>query len=185
MKLLVVRHGAAMDQEEFARTGQSDDLRPLTSDGEKEMRRVAAGLRAEIGALDVLASSPLVRARQTADIVAAAFGMATPSITGVHGGERCIEELVIGRPHERIVDHFGAEQRRMLEIGAIESDLVRNSVDDDVVFSGDAHAGDVQGHVFGGDSRVPAIHLFDERGRERPLSANEKADLLVHWGSAP
>ena len=56
MKLLVVRHGAAMDQEEFARTGESDDLRPLTAEGMAEMKAVAIGLRAEVETLDVLAT---------------------------------------------------------------------------------------------------------------------------------
>lgn len=80
MKLLVVRHGAAMDQEEFARTGESDDARPLTEEGKAEMTSVAAGLRAEIDNLDVLATSPLVRARQTAEIIADAYGMKAPEI---------------------------------------------------------------------------------------------------------
>jgi phosphohistidine phosphatase len=81
MKLLVIRHGAAMDQKEFARTGASDDLRPLTTEGEAELRRVANGLRGEVRTLSVLATSPLVRARQTAQIIADAFGMGAPEIT--------------------------------------------------------------------------------------------------------
>jgi phosphohistidine phosphatase len=75
MKLLIIRHGQAMDRDEFAETGQSDDLRPLTSDGKREMKQVAKGLRAEMKDLDVLAASPLVRAVQTAEIVAEAYGM--------------------------------------------------------------------------------------------------------------
>ena len=81
MKLLVIRHAVAMDQGEFARTGQSDDLRPLTAEGAREMEKVAGGLRAEIKALHVVATSALVRARQTADIVAAAFGTGAAEIT--------------------------------------------------------------------------------------------------------
>jgi phosphohistidine phosphatase len=75
MKLLIIRHGAAMDQEEFAQTKQSDDLRPLTGEGKREMKRVAKGLRKAIDELDVLATSPLVRAVQTAEIVADAYGI--------------------------------------------------------------------------------------------------------------
>jgi len=81
MKLIVIRHGAAMDQEEFARTGASDNLRPLTAEGEAELRRVANGLRGEVRTLSILATSPLVRARQTAEIVASAFGRGAPEIT--------------------------------------------------------------------------------------------------------
>jgi phosphohistidine phosphatase len=81
MKLLVVRHGAAMDKEEFAHTGESDNLRPLTDEGKAEITRVAAGLRGNVEALDVLGSSPLVRARQTAEIIADAYQMAGPQVT--------------------------------------------------------------------------------------------------------
>jgi phosphohistidine phosphatase len=73
MYLLVIRHAAAMDKEEFARTGRSDDERPLTPAGKKEMARVARGLHALISRLDALAPSPLVRARETAAIVARAY----------------------------------------------------------------------------------------------------------------
>jgi phosphohistidine phosphatase len=80
MKLLVVRHGAAMEREDFAGTGESDDLRPLTDEGKAEMKVIAARLRSEVAALDVLAASPLVRARQTAEIIAEAYGLGDPEI---------------------------------------------------------------------------------------------------------
>ena len=73
MELLVIRHGAAMDKEEFAKTGKSDDLRPLTSAGMEELKEIAQGLRAQVKKLDLLATSPLVRAVQTAEIVGAAY----------------------------------------------------------------------------------------------------------------
>ena len=82
MKLLVVRHGAAMEREDFAHTGESDDLRPLTDEGKAEMRLIAARLHAaEVEKLDVLATSPLVRARQTAEIIAEAYGLGDPETT--------------------------------------------------------------------------------------------------------
>jgi len=70
-----------MDRDEFARTGQSDALRPLTSEGRGEMEAIARRLSVEIESLDVLAASPLVRAVQTAEIVAAACGMGAPETT--------------------------------------------------------------------------------------------------------
>jgi len=69
MKLLVVRHAPAADKDEFARTGKSDDLRPLTPAGKREMRDVARGIRAVVPEVDALAASPLVRAMQTAEIL--------------------------------------------------------------------------------------------------------------------
>lgn len=74
MQLLVIRHAIAEDRDAFARTGQRDDLRPLTSDGRRRMRRAARGLRRVVPQLGVLAASPLVRAAQTAEIVGEAYG---------------------------------------------------------------------------------------------------------------
>jgi phosphohistidine phosphatase len=73
MQLLVIRHAIAEDKKVFARTGRSDDERPLTKRGRAEMKRVAKGLRGQVKSIDVLASSPLVRAAQTAAIVAKAY----------------------------------------------------------------------------------------------------------------
>jgi phosphohistidine phosphatase len=74
MKLLVIRHGVAGTRDEWAGTGRPDTHRPLTEEGRKKMRRAARGLRAVVPRIDVLASSPLVRATQTAEIVAAEYG---------------------------------------------------------------------------------------------------------------
>lgn len=73
MQLLVIRHAAAGEREEWARTGKSDDLRPLTDEGRREMREGTKGLRTIVKEIAVLATSPLVRAVQTADIVAEAY----------------------------------------------------------------------------------------------------------------
>ena len=74
MRLLVIRHGVAGDRDEFAFTGRPDAERPLTKDGREKMKRAAAGLVSLVPDLDLIATSPLVRATQTAEIVADAFG---------------------------------------------------------------------------------------------------------------
>jgi phosphohistidine phosphatase len=74
MKLLVIRHGIAGDAEEFAATGKDDSQRPLTKAGKRKMKEVAGGLLEIIETIDVIAASPLVRAQQTADILAKAYG---------------------------------------------------------------------------------------------------------------
>lgn len=73
LTLVLVRHAIAEDRTEFARTGRPDDERPLTDKGRRRMRKAAAGLRVVLPNLDRLLSSPLIRARQTAKIVAAAY----------------------------------------------------------------------------------------------------------------
>ncbi len=67
MKLYVMRHGPA---EESSRTGRDGD-RALTIDGRDRTRAVARALAAENEAPLTIVSSPLVRALQTAEIVAA------------------------------------------------------------------------------------------------------------------
>lgn len=83
MKLLIIRHAAAEDKDEWARTGKSDDERPLTADGARDMAKAAKGLRAIISEVDHIATSPLVRARQTADIVASELGAKPIEVTDV------------------------------------------------------------------------------------------------------
>ncbi|HEX2189534.1 MAG TPA: phosphohistidine phosphatase SixA [Longimicrobiaceae bacterium] len=73
MQLLVIRHAIAEEREDFARTGQDDDLRPLTPEGRRRMRRAARGLRRVVPRIALLAASPLVRADQTAEVVAGVY----------------------------------------------------------------------------------------------------------------
>jgi len=74
MQLLLIRHAAAEDAEAFAELGGTDAGRPLTEPGRKRMRKGANRLRTQLEAIAVLACSPLQRARETAEIVARAFG---------------------------------------------------------------------------------------------------------------
>lgn len=73
MKLLIIRHGPAGDRAGWEAEGRDDRLRPLTSEGKKEMRRVAKGLASLVSRVDLLATSPLVRAVQTTEIVASQY----------------------------------------------------------------------------------------------------------------
>jgi phosphohistidine phosphatase len=74
VKLVIIRHGPAGDPNEWKAAGRDDRLRPLTPKGKKEMRKAAAGLLELVPSFNVLATSPLVRAAQTAEIVAAEYG---------------------------------------------------------------------------------------------------------------
>lgn len=72
MKLVMVRHGPAADRAWCVERGKPDALRPLTTEGRRKMRAAARGLARIAPALDLVASSNLVRARETAEIVARA-----------------------------------------------------------------------------------------------------------------
>ena len=68
MNLYLLRHGIAVPKDDSKI--QSDEERPLTRKGAKRMRKAAKGLRALQIDFDRILTSPLPRARQTADIVA-------------------------------------------------------------------------------------------------------------------
>jgi phosphohistidine phosphatase len=67
MRLYLVRHAKAAP-------GKPDELRELTSDGEERAREVGKKLAADGVHPDVILTSPLVRARQTADELGRALG---------------------------------------------------------------------------------------------------------------
>lgn len=71
MDLFLLRHGLAGERDEIRYP--DDSLRPLTAEGRRKMRRIAAGMRALDLEFDAIWSSPYLRARQTAEIVADAF----------------------------------------------------------------------------------------------------------------
>ncbi len=68
MKLYLLRHGIAAD----LGTGGvvRDEDRPLTDEGRAKMRQEARGMRNLELSLDLILTSPLLRARQTAEVVA-------------------------------------------------------------------------------------------------------------------
>jgi len=78
VNLLIIRHAIAERRDAFAETDQDDSLRPLTTSGRKRMERCARGLRRLVPEIHSLATSPLTRAVQTAEIVAAEYGTVVP-----------------------------------------------------------------------------------------------------------
>jgi phosphohistidine phosphatase len=71
--VLVIRHAEAEEPAHALIDGRSDAHRELTKDGRRKMRAGARGLTQVIEHIDHLVSSPLVRAVQTADVLAEAF----------------------------------------------------------------------------------------------------------------
>ncbi|MGC9526985.1 MAG: phosphohistidine phosphatase SixA [Limnospira sp.] len=63
--LYLIRHGIAADRA----TSAKDEERPLTAEGDRKTRQVAAQLKTLKLRFDRILSSPLVRARQTAEIL--------------------------------------------------------------------------------------------------------------------
>ena len=72
MKVLLIRHARAEDP----RLLQRDRTRALTDDGRRRMRRAVRGLATLEPAIEIVASSPLTRARQTAELVGQRYAAA-------------------------------------------------------------------------------------------------------------
>jgi len=68
MNLYVLRHGIAVERgaPDFA----NDSERPLTAEGEKQLRQIATAMKKMDLQFDLILSSPFLRAKQTAEIVA-------------------------------------------------------------------------------------------------------------------
>lgn len=75
MRLLIIRHAIAVPH---GTPDVPEDKRPLTPRGQRRFRAAARGLARICGRPDVLLTSPLVRARQTAEIAAKAWGRIEP-----------------------------------------------------------------------------------------------------------
>jgi len=65
MRVIFMRHGIAAEGGSMA-----DELRPLTDEGRERVRKAAEGLNELDCRPKLIATSPLVRARETAEIVA-------------------------------------------------------------------------------------------------------------------
>jgi phosphohistidine phosphatase len=75
MKLLIIRHAIAVSRNS---PDLPDDERPLTGRGRRRFRKAADGLARIVDRPDVLLTSPLRRAVQTAEIAAKAWGRIEP-----------------------------------------------------------------------------------------------------------
>jgi phosphohistidine phosphatase len=100
MRLLVFRHGIAEDQ---AGDG-TDASRALTSAGVERTRAAARGLARISDPLDVILTSPRLRAVQTAEEAAAAFGCAVEALDALSGGppDAALRALA-ARPEEALM----------------------------------------------------------------------------------
>ena len=71
MNLYILRHGIAVEP---GTPGYEKDAdRPLTSEGERKLRQISKAMEALELSFDLILSSPYLRARQTAEIVAEAL----------------------------------------------------------------------------------------------------------------
>jgi phosphohistidine phosphatase len=119
VKVLVIRHAAAVPS---GTPGIADDDRPLTPRGRARFTRAARGLARITRRPDVLLSSPLPRARATADIAARAFGRIEPLVAPLlaHGSVDEIVMVLTSQPRDALIGLVGHEP----VLGALVARLV-------------------------------------------------------------
>ena len=105
MNLYLLRHGIATAADALGVI--QDKERPLTSKGIKRIRRGARGIRRLGIEFDGILTSSLLRARQTADIVAAALNLQSyleeiPELAP----EYSVEQLIVGLTRYQDRDHL-------------------------------------------------------------------------------
>ncbi len=94
MQLLLVRHAIALDRNI---PGIADSLRPLTEEGVTRFRKTARSLAA-IVAPGLILTSPMLRAKQTAEILAGEWpGVSLHESAALGNGSRLQFEEALGR----------------------------------------------------------------------------------------
>jgi phosphohistidine phosphatase len=129
MKLLLVRHATAVPR---GTPGVADDDRPLTPQGTAEFRVAARGLARIVDRPDVLLTSPLPRARVTAEILARAFTRIEPRIepTVAHDSVDDIVVALKSQPSRGTVALVGHEPT----LSALIARLLRAAAQDALAF---------------------------------------------------
>lgn len=112
MELYFLRHAIAIEPEEFK---GSDVERPLSAEGRKKMIEEVQGMKALGISFDTLLSSPLLRARQTAELVKKHLPFA---------GEIQIEPLLIpGSNFEKLIEKLTQRDEKSVMLVGHEPSL--------------------------------------------------------------
>jgi phosphohistidine phosphatase len=108
MQLVIIRHAIAVPR---GTPGIPDERRPLTREGEERFRACARGLARLVSRPEAVLTSPWLRARQTAEIAAAAWGRNEPlECEPLAGGTFQAQAAVLDRyPHDAILALVGHE----------------------------------------------------------------------------
>jgi phosphohistidine phosphatase len=100
-ELYLIRHGVAAERGD---NYPDDAKRPLTNDGVQKLRKEAKALVALDITLDIILTSPLVRTRQTAEVIAAVFRNPPPIVN--------MPSLAPGSAHNAIIEELAKHHRR-------------------------------------------------------------------------
>jgi phosphohistidine phosphatase len=120
MVLFFLRHGVAADEGEWPGT---DETRPLTQEGRRALEGAVIALGAVRDVPPLIVSSPLARARQTADSIAGAFAPPRPVIEDEHlrpgFGSKDLADVVRSHRHDHSLILVGHEDDFSATIGEL------------------------------------------------------------------
>jgi phosphohistidine phosphatase len=97
LELCFFRHGIAVDKDDPSVT--SDAERPLTDEGTRKTREAAEGLKRLDAGFDKILTSPWLRAKQTAAILADVLALPAPEELAELAGDRTPAELIAALAH--------------------------------------------------------------------------------------
>jgi len=100
-ELYLIRHGIA---EARGEAWPDDSKRPLSEEGIERLKKEAKGLALLVDGFGVILTSPLVRTRQTADVIAGAFDSKPPIVT--------VDSLMPGGAYPAVLADLGKQGRR-------------------------------------------------------------------------
>jgi len=113
LELYLVRHAIAADR---GKAWPNDDARPLTREGIRRFKDVVKGLVRLDVELDLILTSPLTRAEQTAELLSAGL-RGKPTL-------KVVKALAPGTPPADVVSAlFGSAKQRRLAVVGHEPDL--------------------------------------------------------------
>jgi phosphohistidine phosphatase len=120
MKLLLVRHAKGEDSQDF---DGPDAERPLTANSRQRFRAAARGLRKIAPDITLLASSPLKRARQTAEVLARVFAVRAideNELLAPGASRKALTEWLRGQGDQAVIGLVGHEP----DLGELAGDLL-------------------------------------------------------------
>jgi len=128
MELLIIRHAIA---EPLGKRNEfSDEKRVLSTEGRSRMREVVKGLIKLGVEIDLILTSPLARALETAELIAASMGVSKKDI-------KQTENLAPGASSDQLFSeikcHQGAESLALVghqpDLGMLVSQMIQNESD--------------------------------------------------------
>ena len=166
MDIIVIRHGIALDADKAHGLGLSDEERPLTPEGMRRTRAAAAGLRATLNelAVDDIVTSPLLRAVQTAEILAGYLDDPT-----IEEADVLAPPVDMAALDEYLHTHFG--DRRLLLVALPGGAVAQHGPAPDQYFAGERH------RCLFASGLLAVTHAFIERRRTRVASPHAPGDL--------